>query len=160
MSIPLPPPSPRKPLGTIQSPLQAGHTPSAPARPKLVASNQMAYALLGGFYTYVVKLGLRGDTLAGWVFLLHPTRFELDAFEAIITEVAAEVDRICVGPRRHSLALNRTPITAPDQMNEDYFQSDVSRFEMLLCQKHGFKLLKAVHTPCAEIEPTIRVTTP
>lgn len=133
---------------------------SHPAAP-VVAEGRTAAASVNvnGKHAYVVKIRMKGSTLAGLCFLTHHKKFSQVEVDAMISEACKVVNEIRLPARRQQMAKERTPVHEPQKINETWFESDVMFIEAVLADKYQFTVLRVTSSE-SEIEPAIKVQNP
>lgn len=127
-------------------------TPPTPADAPQGHTTSMA----GDGRVYVIHVALENSGMAGLVHLTHPLKFEQEMLDAMVAEVVAIVIDTRIVPRRKA---GIKPFNDPSELverNEELFEGDVKYFEAVMCDRHGFRVLRTGGAR-ASLPPTVRV---
>jgi hypothetical protein len=143
------------------------HTPAAPAAkipppakpdyPKTLAdvSKTDGVANFDGIEFYLMKVSMEGSSFAGFTMLVHRQSFTEKQLQGMVTEAAAEVLTHRIKKRRAILRENREYPKDVPGFNAEGFRQDVEFFEVVMCDKFGFKVLRTANCS-GTLEPTIK----
>jgi hypothetical protein len=143
------PPTPTPPAAKA-SPPKAG-----PPNSLVDVSKTDGVASFDGIEFYLMKVSMEGSSFAGFTILVHRELFTEKQLQGMASEAAAEVLTHRIKKRRAILRENREYPKDVASFNAEGFRQDVEFFEVVMCDKFGFRVLRTANCS-GTLEPTIK----